>query len=601
MHLYPPPRQLRRSGGRLNRKGRTYLRLHHIDDPRVARAAQALAEHAELDITYGQPRAGETLLTLISETSGPQAYHLRSTTDGMILRGDPAGLYYGLQACHQLLDEYPDRLPCFDIRDHPDFERRGVMLDISRCKVPKLETLLTLIDRFARLRYNELQLYVEHTFAFVEHRQVWAGASPLTANDILKLRQYCADRFIDLVPNLNSFGHFERWLRHPDYHRFAECPDGFVHPLSGVRFRYGSTLRPDRQSLTLLRSLYAEYLPLFNSALFNIGGDEPWELGAGFSRRRCASIGTTAVYLDFLHQIQRLVHRQGRRMMFWSDIIQKAPECLGTLDQNLIALNWGYEADHPFPRETRRLAEAGVDFYVCPGTSSWNSLTGRLSNAKANLGRAAAAGINQGALGYLVTDWGDGGHHQYLPISYPGFLLGACHAWNHRKARQINIADGVARTFFGATAPARAASQLLLRLGRAPDTLPSAIRNASPFNLMMFEPASSDPDQWAHLRDRQLAAADDNLGDIGHGLRAVSTSLDPGPVTQELTNAVQLARHGIHRLQYRRGIRRDKARLRRELQHCIDQHRALWLARNRRGGLAESARRLTRTGTLLSP
>lgn len=111
-----------------------------------------------------------------------------------------------------------------------DIKARGVMLDISRTKVPTMDTLLTLIDQFSTLKYNQIQLYTEHTFAFSNHRQVWQDASPYTASDIINIRQYCEDRFIDLVPNLNSFGHFERWLRHPTYHHLAECPDGFIHP-----------------------------------------------------------------------------------------------------------------------------------------------------------------------------------------------------------------------------------------------------------------------------------------------------------------------------------------------------------------------------------
>ena len=52
------------------------------------------------------------------------------------------------------------------------------MLDISRCKVPTLATLKTLIEQFADLKYNQLQLYTEHTFAFTDHETVWRDASP---------------------------------------------------------------------------------------------------------------------------------------------------------------------------------------------------------------------------------------------------------------------------------------------------------------------------------------------------------------------------------------------------------------------------------------
>jgi hypothetical protein len=107
------------------------------------------------------------------------------------------------------------------------------------------------------------------------------------------------------------------------------------------------------------------------------------------------------------------------------------------LSKDLIALNWSYEGNHPFARECKLMAAQKIPFYVCPGTSSWNSLTGRTTNMQTNLANAARQGKKYGADGYLVTDWGDYGHHQYLPVSYAGFLLGACHAWNHTGTKKL--------------------------------------------------------------------------------------------------------------------------------------------------------------------
>ena len=62
---------------------------------------------------------------------------------------------------------------CLRIRDWPDFPRRGVMLDVSRGRVPKLETLLDLAEHLADFKINELQLYTEHTFAYRRYKSVW--------------------------------------------------------------------------------------------------------------------------------------------------------------------------------------------------------------------------------------------------------------------------------------------------------------------------------------------------------------------------------------------------------------------------------------------
>lgn len=187
-------------------------------------------------------------------------------------------------------------LPCLVLEDWPDFAIRGYMSDVSRGRVPTMERLYELVDLLALLRFNQLQLYTEHTFAYKDHEVVWENASPLTAEEMQDLDLYFRDRYIELVANQNSFGHMERWLCHSEYKHLAECPDGFIHPISG-RKDSGSVLKPDQASLDFLDGMFAELLPNFFSRKFNIGGDEPWELGLGASRSRVESEGKQAVYL----------------------------------------------------------------------------------------------------------------------------------------------------------------------------------------------------------------------------------------------------------------------------------------------------------------
>ena len=65
------------------------------------------------------------------------------------------------------------------------------MLDISRDRVPTMRTLRLVVDLLARYRYNQLQLYTEHTFAYTKHPSVWEEADPLTAEEVRKLDAYC--------------------------------------------------------------------------------------------------------------------------------------------------------------------------------------------------------------------------------------------------------------------------------------------------------------------------------------------------------------------------------------------------------------------------
>ena len=98
----------------------------------------------------------------------------------------------------------------------PVFERRCYMLDVSRDRVPTLETLAWLIGILGRLRFNELQLYIEHTFTYQGHEVVWRDASAYTPQDLAAVKKLASKAGIELVANSNCFGHMERWLAHDD-------------------------------------------------------------------------------------------------------------------------------------------------------------------------------------------------------------------------------------------------------------------------------------------------------------------------------------------------------------------------------------------------
>ncbi len=293
------------------------------------------------------------------------------------------------------------------------------MLDVSRDRVPTMERLLETIDRLAEFKINQIQLYMEHAFAYERHEIVWRDASPFTAQEIRTIDAFCRARFIELVPNQNSFGHMERWLRHDPYNALAELPERAREQFAGSR----SLCPIDERVFPFLDGLYGELLPNFSSRQFNAGLDETFDLGQGRSREACATRGSGRVYLDYLKKVYELVRKHGHRMLFWADIILHYPELIGELPRDwLTALVWGYEADHPFDEQCRRLRQSGIPFYVCPGTSSWNSLTGRTANMRANMTAAARAAAG-GAAGLLVR-LGRNGHWQHPPLAWPASRWG---------------------------------------------------------------------------------------------------------------------------------------------------------------------------------
>jgi hypothetical protein len=548
----------------------------------------------KLEVTAGAPKHGKVFLAVKTNVKGipAQGCKIKSGPGGVTLESnDDAGAFYGLLTLGQIVETRGSNIPDFSMEDSPDIPRRGFMLDVSRCKVPKMEELFKFIDLMASAKLNEFQLYIEHTFAFSGHETVWGDSSPFTPSEILELDHYCRKNYIELVPNFNSFGHFERWLKHPEYRKYADSPAGFVTPW-GKKLDHGTMLKPDKASLELLAGLYDEFLPNFNSRFFNVGCDETWELGMGWTKKLCDKKGKTKVYLDFLLEIDKLVQKRGRTMMFWGDIILHEPQYVKELPSSLVALAWGYEKNHDFKGNAEKFGKSGVPFYVCPGTSSWNTLTGRTDNCVGNLLNAAENGIKNKTAGFLNTDWGDNGHHQYLPFSYLGMLAGAAYSWSLKANATADLPAALDAMIFkdktGKT------GKLFYDLGNVYLNIAEYSGNCTHFNRFLFgalDDAKERETLMKNIKPAEIKKCLSKFDDLAAAVTSPRPECDGAPlIKREIQNAVRMARLGcLKALAFSGEKKTDKAALKSLLGDIVMEHEDLWLARNRRGGLRESS------------
>ncbi|HVN56937.1 MAG TPA: glycoside hydrolase family 20 zincin-like fold domain-containing protein [Bacteroidales bacterium] len=362
-----------------------------------------------------------------------QGYNMEVNGSGISVEfSTRQGLFYSIMTIKVLNTNYKSKIPCVAIEDFPDLPVRGMMLDISRNKVPSRETLLRLASILSDLKYNHMELYVEgFSFAYPSFRDLWEKTeTPVTGDDIKALDKFCRDHFIDLVPNQNMFGHMMAWLETGRFRDLAECPDGYK--LMGLINMKGTLDPSDPGSLRLVTRMADDLLPNFTSTNFNVNMDETFDLGKGKSRKLCEEKGEGNVYFDYALKVHDTLAPRNRKMMMWGDIILRHPEIIRRIPKDITLLDWGYETSYPFEKNARNFHDAGVSFFVCPGTSSWSSFVGRSDNMIVNIRDAVAAGVKYGARGMLLTDWGDMGHWQYQPVSYAGYTAGAALSWNSR-------------------------------------------------------------------------------------------------------------------------------------------------------------------------
>ena len=278
----------------------------------------------------------------------------------------------------------------------------------------------------------------------------------------------------------------------------------------------------------------------------------------------------------------------------YGDAPQQTPPKGGT--PNIIALNWGYEADHPFDREAALFAKAKIPFYVCPGTSSWQTLIGRHDNALANLRAAAQAGRKHGALGYLITDWGDGGHPQPLAVSYPLYLAGASLSWCAKTFDEAKLIPVLNREVFNDRTGN--AAQAALALGLAHRKLKFTVPNETPLGTVIAAPLAEQRElfcrhglkHYARISGKNIRATLKEIEKQRARLqRAITANKTGGVLLRELDLAARMAAQSCQFMLWQQaraaGKKSESNRLARagirELQKLEQDFNAYWPSRNK--------------------
>ncbi|TVR42455.1 MAG: hypothetical protein EA402_11660 [Planctomycetota bacterium] len=321
-----------------------------------------------------------------------------------------------------------DLLDPLDILDAPWFTLRGVMLDISRCRIPTREELRRIVAAVAALKGNHLQLYVEHSVAYPGHDAVTGPASAMSLEELAELSAYAGGLGVELAVHQNCLGHAERWLAHPAYAHLGEFGDVAARLAAGEPGPF-SFCPVDPRCLPLVNSWVAAQIAAVPSRHVHLGGDETVDIGLGRSRSAVQQRGLGKLWGDYMARCCAPVLAAGRIPLVWADMALEHPQAFAALPAEAIALAWHYEAEGPMARWAQTFAELGRPWWVCPGTSAWRSWVGRGDARRGSIGAALRHGLPGGASGMLVTDWGDLGHRQPWPVSWYGLAEGLGAAW----------------------------------------------------------------------------------------------------------------------------------------------------------------------------
>jgi hexosaminidase len=453
MHLLPMPKEINLEEGTFIIEYNTKIVINNNCSNGILHIAKILKESIMKELGFDLPilrtnKIMEHSINLIeycskqdensskdsysNESISNESYSMDINDHGIFIKGSKkGGVLYGVQTLRQIISTKGAVLPTLRINDGPEIPNRGFYHDVTRGRIPTLDSLKKLADKLSHYKLNQLQLYVEHSFLFSELSEVWRDDTPLTAEEILELDEYCKKLNIELIPSIASFGHLYKLLSTKTYSHLCELEDSDKSDFSFFdRMQHHTVDVTNEESFEVIKYMIEEFMPLFSSNHFNICSDETFDLGKGKSKALAEAIGTDRVYVNFLKRLCDLIISHKKRPMFWGDIILGEPSALKELPEEVICLNWGYSPDEK-EDNAKKIYEIGATQYLCPGVHGWNHIINRNDYGYNNIKSMCDYAKRYHAIGVLNTDWGDFGHINHPEFSTAGLIYGAAFSWSN--------------------------------------------------------------------------------------------------------------------------------------------------------------------------
>lgn len=250
-----------------------------------------------------------------------------------------------LLASGSIASNFPERtsLQATDELGSPDNvarkPMRGLMVDAGRvpesmeyyrrviefCVEWELNTLQFRLadDQGSALRFDSVPNLVMHDSAF-------------TPEQLKGLAEYAQAHGIDLIPELESFGHTGYITRSSAYAHLLDSEPQGSSEFTGI-------IPVSPETLQLFDKLYREVATIFPSAYFHGGCDEVnW--GGSMLSRKALQVRTRAqIWADYLNSLNQISEGLGKQFIVWGDmVLHKEPEILGQLNKKIIIMDWNY-------------------------------------------------------------------------------------------------------------------------------------------------------------------------------------------------------------------------------------------------------------------
>ena len=375
-------------------------------------------------------------LPVPGEKPGPdsrESYKIKVTPVNVrITAKSSAGLFYGVQTLRQMIEGSGDKafIPEVEIEDWPSLTYRGFMMDMSHLQFPKIEEIKNQIDFLSRWKGNQYLFYSEASIELEGYPLLLADAR-YTKAQVKEIIEYAKVRHVDVVPNMELYGHLHDLFRLEHYSDLSVVPHG------------GEFIPDDPRVELILNDWITQISELFTSAFFHIGFDETWSLEFEAKKRNKTP---EELYLYRLKQTTDIIEREGKSPMVWADMLQKYPSIIPKVSQKIIAVPWHYSAldDKKYEQLLAPFSQSGIPMIVQGAIRNWDGVVPAFELSFLNTDVLISAGKKYNAIGFINSGWTDD-PLTLMRMGFPDIAYGSVASWQSQPVDKGNFFMNYAR------------------------------------------------------------------------------------------------------------------------------------------------------------
>ncbi len=326
---------------------------------------------------------------------------------------------------------------------------RGFMIDAPRA-TETLEYYYRVIDFCRKEQINTIIFRLTDdqgsAYLFTSHPELIMREGAFSAEELKQLIVYAQTNGIDMIPEIESFGH-SLYITGTKRYKFLND--------SSPGYDYNALCPVSDSTLALMDDLYSEIAALFPSPYFHIGCDEVNWGGSELSKNALKTRTKNQIWAEYVNTLNGYVKSLGKKTIIWGDVpIYVEPGVLDLLDRDIVIMDWNYRENRKEVVDSIARAVLGKGFKVIgvPAVSwcSWSPRVGTLQFENINAYAEVYCNLEDtGNLGIVLSNWVP---KRYLQNSqWDTYTIAAEILKNRGSYQYMDAIPGFVSNHFGAT------------------------------------------------------------------------------------------------------------------------------------------------------